>query len=54
MAEKKRKAKKVRDPEEELHRAVTEEMIRDFREKFAQTPYGREMYERARRRLAES
>lgn len=51
--EKKRKKKTTRDPDEELRRLVSEELARKFHEEFAETPLGRELYERARRRLAE-
>jgi hypothetical protein len=56
MTEKKKKKMKARptDSEEQLHRARSDELIRIIREEFAQTPLGREIDERIRRRAAES
>jgi hypothetical protein len=53
MTEKKKKRKAPpTDSEEQLHRARSDELIRIIREEFAQTPLGREIDERLRRRAA--
>jgi hypothetical protein len=52
MTEKKKRKTRRIDPEEQLHRARSEELIRIIRERFAETPLGREIDERLRRRAA--